>query len=104
MNTRTARRTRFSAAACAAMISAISAWTFLNSTASGERDPFQFASIRAANAELHVAEVHVAEVHVAEVHVTQTVGSQGGRPPEEVAVYTPPDLLAVPPLCLGSCA
>jgi len=89
MNTRTVGVTRFSAPACAAMITAVSAWVFFNSTASGERDPFQFASLMAANAEVHVA---------------QTAGSQGDRPPEEVQVYTPPDLLAVPPPCLGSCA
>jgi hypothetical protein len=89
MNTRTVRLSRFSAPACAMMITAVCAWAFVNSTASGERDPFQFASIMAINAKAHV-------VHAA--------GPQGDAPPEEVSVYTPPDLLAAPPPCLGSCA
>jgi hypothetical protein len=87
MNTRTARLSRFSAPACATMISAVCAWAFVNSTASSERDPFQFASIMATNAK---------------ARVVQTVESQGMW--EEVAVYTSPDLLAAPPACLGSCA
>jgi hypothetical protein len=89
MNTRTVRLSRFSAPACAMMITAVCAWAFVNSTASGERDPFQFASIMAINAKAHV-------VHAA--------GPQGDARPEEVSVYTPPDLLAAPPPCLGSCA
>jgi len=74
MNTRTARLSRFSAPACATMITAVSAWAFVNSTASSERDPFQFASIMATNAKARVV------------------------------VYAPLDLLAAPPACLGSCA
>ena len=89
MNTRTVTLSRFSARACATAITAVSAWAFVNATASSERDPFQFASIMAANAKVHVA---------------QTAGSQGDQLPEEIAVYTPPDLLAPPPPCLGSCA
>jgi len=89
MSTQTDRLTRFSAPACATMITALSAWAFVNSTASSARDPFQFASIMAANARVHGA---------------QTAGSQDDNQPEEVPVYTPPDLLAAPPPCLGSCA
>jgi hypothetical protein len=90
MNTRTARLSRFSAApVCATMITAVGAWAFVNSTASGERDPFQFAAIMAANAK---------------VRVGQTAGSQSAQPPVEVPVYTPADLLAAPPPCLGRCA
>jgi hypothetical protein len=48
MNTRIVRLSRFSAAACATVIAAVSAWAFVSSTASIERDPFQFASIMAA--------------------------------------------------------
>jgi hypothetical protein len=88
MNSRTVRLSRFSAPACATMITAVSAWAFVNSTASSERDPFQFASVMAANAKVHVA---------------QTAGSQGDHQPQEVPVYTPPDLLAAPPPCLGVC-
>jgi hypothetical protein len=88
MNHRTVRLSRFSAPACATMITAVSAWAFVNSTASSERDPFQFASVMAANAK---------------VRVPQTVGSQGDHQPKEVPVYTPPDLLAAPPPCLGVC-
>ena len=89
MNPRTVPLSRFSAPACATMITAVSVWAFVNSTASSERDPFQFASIMAANARVHGA---------------QTAGSQDDNQPEEVPVYTPPDLLAAPPPCLGSCA
>ena len=89
MNTQTERLSRFSAPACAMMITAVCAWAFVNSTASGERDPFQFASIMAINAKAHLA---------------RPVGSQRDAPPGEVSVYTPPDLLAAPPPCLGSCA
>jgi hypothetical protein len=87
VNTRATRLSRFSALAAATMITAVSAWAFVNSTASSERDPFQFASIMATNAKARVA---------------QTVESQGMW--AEVQVYTPPDLLAAPPACLGSCA
>jgi len=71
------------------MITAVIAWAFVSSTASSERDPFQFAAIMAANARVHVAE---------------TVGSQGDQLPEEDPGYTLLDLLAPPPPCLGSCA
>ena len=87
MSTGTVRLTRFTV--CATMITAVSAWAFLSSTACGERDPFRFASIMAANAKARVA---------------QTAASQRDRPLQEVTVYPPPDLLAVPPPCLGSCA
>ena len=89
MNTRTERLSRFRAPACATMITAVSAWAFVNSTASSERDPFQFASVRAENAKVRVA---------------PTAGSHGDHPPEKVRVYTPPDLLAAPPPCPGVCA
>jgi hypothetical protein len=88
MNTRTVRLSRFSAPACATMITAVSAWAFVNSTASSERDPFQFASVMAANAK---------------ARVVQTAGSRGDHQPQEVGVYTPPDLLAAPPPCSGVC-
>ena len=89
MGTRPVRLNRFSALACATVIVAVSAWAFVNSTASSERDPFQFASVMKANARVQGA---------------HTGGSQGDHLPEEVSVYTPPDLLALPPPCLGSCA
>ena len=89
MNTQTARLSRFSAPACATMITAVSAWAFVNSTASGERDPFQFASVMAANAKVRIA---------------PTAGSRGDHQREEVRVYAPPDLLAPPPPCPGVCA
>ena len=41
MNTRTVRLSRFSAAACATAITTVSAWAFVHSIASTERDPFQ---------------------------------------------------------------
>jgi len=89
MNTRPVGLIRCSAPVCATLITAVSAWAFFNSTACSERDPFQFAATISADAKAHVAE---------------TAAPQRERPAQEVAVYTPPDLLAVPPPCLGSCA
>lgn len=89
MNTRTVGPTRCRAPVCATLITAVSAWAFFNSTACCERDPFQFASTISANAD---------------AHVTETAAPQSEHASQEVAVYTPPDLLAVPPPCLGSCA
>ena len=57
MNTRILGPSRFTAAACATLITVFSAWAFVNSTASSERDPFQRASITAANAKTHVAQL-----------------------------------------------
>jgi hypothetical protein len=57
MNTRIVGPSRFVAAAGAVVITAVSAWAFVSSSASIERDPFQFASIMAANAKVHVAQV-----------------------------------------------
>jgi len=50
MSSRTLGLNRFTAAACATLITAASAWAFVNSTAASERDPFQFAAIMTANA------------------------------------------------------
>jgi len=89
MNPRTVPLSRFSAPACATMITAVSVWAFVNSTASSERDPFQFAAIMSANAKARDA---------------QAIGPQDEQPPQEVPVSTPPpDLLAPPPACLESC-
>lgn len=57
MSTRTSGLSRFAAAACATLITAVSGWAFVHSTASGERDPFQFASVMAANAKARVAQL-----------------------------------------------
>jgi hypothetical protein len=48
---------RFVAAGSATVITAVSAWAFVSSSASIERDPFHFASIMAANSKVHVAQV-----------------------------------------------
>lgn len=53
MKTPTIRFSRLTAAASAAAITAISAWAFVSSTASADRDPFHFAAVMAANAQLH---------------------------------------------------
>ena len=58
MNTRIVGPSRFVAAAGAVVITAVSAWAFVSSSASIERDPFQFASIMAANAKVHIAQLH----------------------------------------------
>ena len=59
MNTRIVSVNRFVAAAGAAVITAASAWAFVSSSASIERDPFHFASIMAANAKVRVAQVQI---------------------------------------------
>jgi hypothetical protein len=58
MSTRSVGVSRFVAAASATVITAVSAWAFVSSTASIERDPFQFASIMAANAKVRIAQVY----------------------------------------------
>jgi hypothetical protein len=60
MNTRTAGLSHFVAAAGAAVITAVSAWAFVSSSASIERDPFQFASVMAANAKVRIAQLYSA--------------------------------------------
>jgi hypothetical protein len=89
MNTRTVGLSRLSAAACAIVITAVSAWAFVSSTASVERDPFQFASFIAANASARSA---------------QPAGRDGERVFHEARVYALFGLLAPLPLCLGECA
>jgi hypothetical protein len=58
MSTRIVGPSRFVAAASATVITAVSAWAFVSSSASIERDPFQFASIMAANAKVRIAQSH----------------------------------------------
>ena len=55
MNNVTFRLSRITAAACAAVITATSAWAFVYASASSERDPFQFAAAMAANASVRIA-------------------------------------------------
>jgi hypothetical protein len=57
MSTLTVGLSRFTAVACATVITVVSAWAFMKSTASIERDPFQFASTMAANAKVRVAQL-----------------------------------------------
>jgi hypothetical protein len=58
MSTRIVGLSRFAAAASATVITAVSAWTFVSSSASIERDPFQFASIMTANAKARIVQSH----------------------------------------------
>jgi len=58
MNTRAIGVSRFVAAASATVITAVSAWAFVSSAASTERDPFQFASIMTANAKVRSAQLN----------------------------------------------
>ena len=58
MSTRVARLSHFVAAAGAAVITAVSGWAFVSSSSSIERDPFQFASVMAANAKVRIAQLH----------------------------------------------
>jgi hypothetical protein len=57
MTTPTVGPSRFVAAASATVITAVSAWAFVSSSASIERDPFRFASIMAANAKVRTAQL-----------------------------------------------
>jgi hypothetical protein len=58
MSTRVVSLSRFVAAAGATVITAVSAWAFVSSSASIERDPFQFASIMAANTKVRTVQLH----------------------------------------------
>lgn len=89
MNTRAIRPSRFGAAGCAAVLTALSAWAFTNSTASTERDPFQFASIMDANAKAHGA---------------RTVTLYGDRLPQKVPGNELPGFVGPPPACLTGCS
>jgi hypothetical protein len=89
MTARTVRLNRFRAAACATVITAVSTWAFVDSTASIERDPFRFAAIMASNAKVRL------------VHI---FGTHAGSAPEAVRNYGQPDVLVPPPACLKGCA
>ena len=56
MNTLPIGLIRFTAAVCATVITAVSAWAFVSSSASIDRDPFRFASVMAANAKVRIAQ------------------------------------------------
>jgi len=89
MIARSVQLSRFSAAACAAVIAAVSAWAFVSSTASIERDPFRFASIMAANAK---------------VRVVQVTAPHRGYLSDRSRDYGQPELFVPPPACLKGCA
>lgn len=89
MNTRAFGPSRIGAAGCAAVLTAVGAWAFVSSTASTERDPFQFASIMDAHAKAHGA---------------NTVTLYGERLPQKVTGNELPGLLAPPPACLTGCS
>lgn len=57
MNTSIVGFSRFTAAACAMAITAAGAWAFVSSTASTETDPFHFAAVMAANAQVRTAQI-----------------------------------------------
>jgi len=56
MNTLPIGLSRLTAAICATVITAVSAWAFVSSSASIDRDPFRFASVMAANAKVRIAQ------------------------------------------------
>ena len=64
MNTRSVALSHFVAAASATVVTAVSAWAFVGSSASIERDSFHFASIMAANAQVRIAPVQSRTVSV----------------------------------------
>jgi hypothetical protein len=57
MNTSVVGFSRYTADACAKVISAAGAWAFESSTASTECDPLQFAPVMAANAQVRTAQM-----------------------------------------------
>jgi hypothetical protein len=57
MNICTVSFRRCTAVACATVITAVSAWVFVSSSASVGRDPFQFAAVMAANAEVQTLQI-----------------------------------------------
>jgi hypothetical protein len=57
MNTSIVGFSRFSAAACAIVITAAGAWAFVDASASADRDPFNFAAVMAANAQVRTAQI-----------------------------------------------
>lgn len=57
MSTRIVSLNRFVAAATATVITAASSWAFVSSTASVDRDPFQFASVMSTNAKVRIAQL-----------------------------------------------
>ena len=79
MNTRTVALSRFTAAACVALITAVSAWAFVSSTASPERDPFQFASVMASNAKVRIAQLRNPSASICR-HKPGTSGPQASTP------------------------
>ena len=58
MNTRIVGPSRIVAAGTATVITAVSAWAFVSSSTSIERDPFHFASIMSANAKVRIAQLN----------------------------------------------
>jgi hypothetical protein len=71
------------------VVTAVGAWAFVSSTAAAPRDPFQFASIMAANAKAHDA---------------QTAAQHRDRLWQEVRVSGLPGLVAPAPACSGRCS
>jgi len=81
MNTRTLGLSRIAAAACATLITAIGGWAFVNATASSERDPFQFASVMAANAKVHVAQLQSRTAYICRSKSESSPRRISGSPP-----------------------
>jgi hypothetical protein len=82
MSTRTVGTNQFVAAASAALITALSAWAFVSSRASIERDPFHFASIMAANTQVRIAQ---GQSRTASVCPNGDPGSSGYGVPERLS-------------------
>jgi hypothetical protein len=80
MSTSTVSFSRFAAAACATVITAVGAWMFVNSSASTERDPFHFAAVMAANGEIRAAQV-AQERSRSTARACRNQSLSDGRPP-----------------------
>ena len=76
----TASFSRFAAAACATVITAAGAWVLANSSATTERDPFHFAAVMAANAEIRAAQV-AQERSRSDARACWNQSLSDGRPP-----------------------
>jgi hypothetical protein len=66
---------RFTAVACATVITSISAWAFVSSSASVGRDPFQFAAVMAAKAKARTLQLQAGDA--APVCWSEFVASKG---------------------------
>ena len=71
---------RVTAAVGAAVLSAVSVWAFVSSTASSERDPFQFAAVMASNARVHTTQVQAHNPTPVRCNESQSTSRPAAKP------------------------